>query len=329
LNKPFNITVLISGGGSNLQAIINAIDAGLLPTVCINKVIADRPSKGLQRAQKHGISTSLVDRKINKNRLDEAILEAIPSNTHYIVMAGYLSIVGETIINAYKHRIINIHPALLPKYGGKGMYGMNVHRAVVKNLEKESGCTVHLVDTGIDTGQSLFQRTVPVVATDKAEDVQQRVLEQEHIILPKAIHYLSLLHQAGLKNKALEAGKPISDSFLAKGITNFYGACHHVKNLPFHRNSKRDFSCVLPEGRGVCSTKHALLSSLANELKMDEVELILGIYKMDGKNTVGVGSVLEAAGMAYIPEAHSYLRVNNIVLDFTRSESFTAESKYP
>ena len=134
------IAVLVSGGGSNLQSIIDNIEQGNLNCE-ISYVIADRKCYGLERAEKHGIKNILLDRKVLKEKLSDEIsnvLENDDEKTDYIVLAGYLSILSPEFIKKWSRKIINIHPSLLPKFGGKGMYGMNVHRAVIEAKEKES-----------------------------------------------------------------------------------------------------------------------------------------------------------------------------------------------
>ncbi|MDC7240164.1 MAG: formyltransferase family protein, partial [Spirochaetales bacterium] len=123
--------------------------------------------------------------------------EMIPEDTDLIVLAGYLSILSAEFVEKWKGKIINIHPALLPEFGGKGMYGMNVHRAVLEAGRKKSGCTVHYVDGGVDTGETILQREVPVLPGDSPEDLQKRVLEQEHIALPEAIRKI-IEHRKGM-----------------------------------------------------------------------------------------------------------------------------------
>ncbi len=185
----FKIAVLISGGGSNLQSIIDAVESGDL-SARIVKVIADRPASGLDRARKHGIPHRLINRKEYKQNLSSEIFKEIPSDTDLIVLAGYLSILSSDFIDSWKGKIINIHPALLPDFGGKGMYGMNVHRAVLNAEKTESGCTVHFVDSGIDTGEIILQRKVEVKSGDTPEDLQKRVLGQEHILLVESINQI-------------------------------------------------------------------------------------------------------------------------------------------
>ena len=191
-NKKTRIAVFISGSGSNLQSIIDNIENGNL-NCKISYVIADRECFGLERAEKHGIKSIMLDKKLfGKNLSDEinAILENDTERTDYIVLAGYLSILSESFINKWNRKIINIHPSLLPKYGGKGMYGIKVHEAVIANKEKESGCTIHFVDNGIDTGEIITNVKVPVYENDTPEILQNRVLEKEHILLIEGINKL-------------------------------------------------------------------------------------------------------------------------------------------
>ena len=191
-NKKTRIAVFISGSGSNLQSIIDNIENGNLNCE-ISYVIADRECFGLERAEKHGIKSIMLDKKLFGNKLSDeisAILENGIEKTDYIVLSGYLSILSESFINKWNRKIINIHPSLLPKFGGKGMYGMNVHRAVIEAKETESGCTIHFVDTGVDTGEIILQIKVPVLSDDTPEILQKRVLEKEHILLIEGIKKL-------------------------------------------------------------------------------------------------------------------------------------------
>ena len=186
------IAVLVSGGGSNLQSIIDNIEQGNLNCE-ISYVITDRECYGLERAEKHGIKNVLLDRKVLKEKLSDEIsdiLENDDKKTDYIVLAGYLSILSPEFIKKWSRKIINIHPSLLPKFGGKGMYGMNIHRAVIEAKETESGCTIHFVDTGVDTGEVILQMKVPVLSDDTPEILQKRVLEKEHVLLIEGIKKL-------------------------------------------------------------------------------------------------------------------------------------------
>jgi len=184
------IAILVSGGGTNLQSIIDNINSGFL-RCRIKCIIGDRPLiYAEKRAEIANIPYILIDRKIYKDELSDKILEEIGYDLDLIVNAGFLSILKGKILEIYKKKIINIHPALLPKYGGKGMFGINVHKAVIENKEKISGCCIHYVDSGIDSGEIIDKIIVPVEDGETPETLQKRVLEQEHILLPKVIKLL-------------------------------------------------------------------------------------------------------------------------------------------
>lgn len=185
------ISVLVSGGGSNLQALIDAQESGNLANAQIVQVISSsHKAYGIERAKNHNIPAKVISKQEYAD-LDErmhAVLEALnEAETDLVVLAGYLSILSSEVIKAYEGRIINIHPSLLPKFGGKDCYGIKVHEKVIEAKETESGPTVHFVDEGIDTGKIILQRKVEVKPEDTPEDLQKRVLVQEHIILPEAV----------------------------------------------------------------------------------------------------------------------------------------------
>lgn len=185
------ISVLVSGGGSNLQSLIDAAEAGNLANAEIVQVISSsHKAYGIERAKNHNIPAKVISKQEYAD-LDErmhAVLEALnEAETDLVVLAGYLSILSSEVIKAYEGRIINIHPSLLPKFGGKDCYGIKVHEKVIEAKETESGPTVHFVDEGIDTGKIILQRKVEVKPEDTPEDLQKRVLVQEHIILPEAV----------------------------------------------------------------------------------------------------------------------------------------------
>lgn len=187
------LAILVSGGGSNMQSIIDATkDKGILSGIAKVVLIISNNSKAfaLERAAKEGIKSICIERQnfVDEIFYNKAILKELEdSSIDIICLAGYMRIVGKNIIDQYKDRILNIHPALLPSYGGKGMYGHHVHEAVVKAKEKKSGATVHLADENYDTGKMILQQEVPVFDTDTAEILAKRVLETEHKIYPKAI----------------------------------------------------------------------------------------------------------------------------------------------
>lgn len=182
-----NIVVLVSGGGTNLQRIMDCIESGEIANAKIPLVVADRDCYGLARAEKHGVPHLLI----NKGKdFSNQLIEAIPNDTDLIVLAGFLSILKENFIQKFEGKIINIHPSLLPKFGGKGMWGMNVHQAVIDAQETESGATVHFVTAGIDEGEIILQGKVEVKAEDSAESLAQKIHEVEYDIFPKAIKML-------------------------------------------------------------------------------------------------------------------------------------------
>lgn len=186
-----NIAVMVSGGGTNLQALIDAEKAGKIPHGKITLVVASNDSAyALKRAENNGIETVVVKRKAyeNQDAFDKAIVETLHAhNIDMVVLAGYLSILGETVIQAYRNRIINIHPSLIPSFCGKGFYGLKVHEAALARGVKVTGATVHLVNEIPDGGRILKQKAVSIEDGDTAETLQRRVMEQaEWILLPEA-----------------------------------------------------------------------------------------------------------------------------------------------
>lgn len=187
----FKIAVLISGSGSNLQSIIDKINEGYL-NCKIEAVISDKENAyGLERAKLNNIKTYVFSRKQYGSSISDEILKVLKDKADLIVLAGFLSILQGDINEVFKNRIINIHPSLIPSFCGHGMYGIKVHENAIKYGVKVSGCTVHIVDTGTDTGPIILQKTVPVLSDDTAEVLQKRVLEKEHEALPEAIKYFS------------------------------------------------------------------------------------------------------------------------------------------
>lgn len=185
------LAVLVSGSGSNLQAIIDAIKNSILKEVEIAIVISNKKDAlALTRAQTAGIKSIFLNPKDFKNNTDyeKELIDLIKSyNVDLIVLAGYLRILGRNFVNAFLNKIINIHPALLPDFGGKGMYGEKVHEAVIKSGTKESGCTVHFVTSNIDAGPIIAQRKVSVLETDTPKSLAKRVLKEEHKLLIETI----------------------------------------------------------------------------------------------------------------------------------------------
>ncbi|EQB87439.1 hypothetical protein M918_08980 [Clostridium sp. BL8] len=184
----FKVAVLVSGGGSNLQSIIDSISTGYLKDVSIEYVISDKGDAfALERAKNAGIKTLVIERNAHKQTLSEEIYKVLKGNVDLIVLAGFLSIIKGTLLEEFKNKIINIHPSLIPSFCGKGMYGLKVHEAAINYGVKVSGCTVHLVEEDTDAGAIVLQRTVEVLAEDTKETLQKRILVEEHKALPEAI----------------------------------------------------------------------------------------------------------------------------------------------
>ena len=187
----FKIAVLVSGGGTNLQSIIDAVKVGELDCK-VEMVISSKDGVyALERAKKAGIDTYVVSKKEYGENQSNRILELTEGKVDLIVLAGYLSILDGEILDKFKNRIINIHPSLIPSFCGPKMYGLHVHEAAIKKGVKVSGCSVHFVNNEVDGGAIILQEAVPVYFEDSAEDLQKRILVKEHLLLPKAIKLIS------------------------------------------------------------------------------------------------------------------------------------------
>jgi len=183
-------SVLVSGGGTNLQALIDRVQDGTIKADIAGVISSREGVYALERAQRHGIKTRVISKKSfgSQQEYDEALLAALREDrAEFVVLAGFLSILGKAVVQAYKNRILNIHPALLPDFGGKGYYGLRVHEAVLRSGVKKTGATVHLVDEGTDTGPIVAQECVPVFKDDTPETLQRRVMQVEHRLLPEAV----------------------------------------------------------------------------------------------------------------------------------------------
>lgn len=190
------LAVLVSGGGTNLQAIIDAISAGKITNACISVVISNNANAyALERARAHGIEALCISPKDFESReaFNQAFLEKLNSyNVDLVVLAGFLVVLPEMMIKEYTNRIVNIHPSLIPSFCGKGFYGLKVHEGVLARGVKVTGATVHFVDEGTDTGPIILQKAVEVEQGDTPEVLQRRVMEQaEWVILPKAIDLIA------------------------------------------------------------------------------------------------------------------------------------------
>lgn len=190
-----NIGVLVSGGGTNLQALIDAQNGGVIKSGRIVTVVSDREGAyALERAAKAGIDGHSILRKdyAEKADFDKALVEYLKSkNVDIVVLAGFLSILGKDFISAYRDRIVNIHPSLIPSFCGDGFYGLKVHQAALDYGVKVTGATVHLVNEITDGGKILMQKAVYINDDDTAETLQKRVMQEaEWQILPQAVEML-------------------------------------------------------------------------------------------------------------------------------------------
>jgi len=178
---PVRVAVLVSGGGTNLQALLDALHES--PLARVARVISNRPDAGaLARARRAGVPATVL-----RDPDDAAELLAALGDAHLVVLAGYLKLVPAAVISRFRGRMINIHPALLPDFGGPGMYGRRVHAAVLASGAKESGATVHFADEEFDRGAIIAQEKVRVEPGDTPDTLAARVLEAEHRLLPKVV----------------------------------------------------------------------------------------------------------------------------------------------
>ena len=190
------VAVLVSGGGTNLQAILDAVDSGAITNAKVEVVISNNKNAyALERARNHGIEALCISPKDYETRdaFNEAFLEKLDFyQPDLIVLAGFLVVIPEKMIEKYRNRIINIHPSLIPSFCGTGYYGLKVHEGVLGRGVKVTGATVHFVDEGTDTGPIILQKAVEVHQDDTPKILQRRVMEQaEWIIMPKAIDLIA------------------------------------------------------------------------------------------------------------------------------------------
>lgn len=190
------LAVLVSGGGTNLQAIMDSIADGRITNARIEAVISNSPKAyALERAKKSGIATAVVSRKDvpDREEYNRILLKTVQKfEPDLVVLAGCLVVIPEIMVDAFPNRIINIHPALIPSFCGTGYYGLKVHEGVLKRGVKVTGATVHFVDKGTDTGPIILQKAVEVKQGDTPEILQRRVMEQaEWIIMPRAIDLIA------------------------------------------------------------------------------------------------------------------------------------------
>lgn len=189
-----NIAVMFSGNGTDFQALIDGQNSGAFNGRIVVAVSSNPAAYGIQRAKQNGIEVHVCKKSAyaSTEARDCEIRDVfLRHNVDLVVLAGYLGILTQPLLAAFPRAIINIHPALLPKHGGKGMYGLNVHKAVIAAGDRTSGATVHYVDGGTDTGEIILQRALDVLPNDTAESLQQRILTQiEHPLLVEAVALL-------------------------------------------------------------------------------------------------------------------------------------------
>jgi len=183
------IGVLASGGGTNLQAIIDACERGEIDGDVVVVISNVEDAYALERARKHGIQAFAFPHEgMSREEHEKDIIECLDQHkVDLVILAGYLRMLTPLMFSKYGGRMMNTHPALLPSFGGKGMHGLNVHKAVIDLGCKVSGCTIHFVTEDVDGGQIILQKAVPVHEDDTPETLQERVLKEEHKLLPRAI----------------------------------------------------------------------------------------------------------------------------------------------
>ena len=206
LSTPSRVAVLASGGGTNLQALIDRFNADPAAPARVELVVGSRAGIGaLERAERAGIDAVALDaRALGAEAFGQGLADALESHRiDLVVLAGWLQLVPAEVVRRYHGRMINVHPALLPAFGGRGMYGMRVHRAVIESGVRVSGATVHFVDERYDEGAVIAQWPVPVLPDDTPESLAARVLAVEHRILPLAVE--ALAREAGACAPAADA----------------------------------------------------------------------------------------------------------------------------
>jgi phosphoribosylglycinamide formyltransferase 1 len=194
MNKK-RVALLASGGGSNVEALLTAMKDPAFPAEAV-LVFSNRPGAGvLERAKKFGVRTEMRDHKAYPSReaFDAEVIRLVKEvRADYLCLGGYTRIVSPEFARAFRGRILSVHPSLLPKFGGPGMYGIHVHEAALAAGATESGATIHWVDEGVDTGGILLQKSVPVLPGDTPATLAARVLEAEHAIFPEALRKVCL-----------------------------------------------------------------------------------------------------------------------------------------
>jgi phosphoribosylglycinamide formyltransferase-1 len=183
-----NIAVLVSGGGSNLQALIDAVEAGSINGRIVTVVSNKEGVYALERAKKHNIPCKVIPKKVHDSFEEQLTLHLMENDVDLIVLAGFLCILSENFVKTFENKIINVHPSLIPSFCGEGCYGLKVHKAALDYGVKVTGATVHYVNNIVDGGKIIAQKAVDVLEGDTPETLQKRVMEEaEWVILPKVV----------------------------------------------------------------------------------------------------------------------------------------------
>jgi phosphoribosylglycinamide formyltransferase-1 len=217
-SSPLRVAVLASGRGSNLQAVIDAIDAGEVHAQIVAVISNKKDAAALERARQHGLPDLFVDpkpfagRPDSREAYDRALLEILQERqVELVLLAGYMKIVTAVLVNAFANRMMNIHPALLPMFPG-----LDVHKKAIDWGCKLAGCTVHFVTEGVDEGPIILQAAVPILDSDTAESLSARILEQEHKIYPRAVQLFAEGRLSVDGRRVLIAeGKPVGDAIIS------------------------------------------------------------------------------------------------------------------
>ncbi|MFZ4478455.1 MAG: phosphoribosylglycinamide formyltransferase [Rhodoferax sp.] len=183
----FNVIVCASGGGGNFQALI---DSRSELEIDIRLLVVDRPCGAIERAVRHGIPYVILDSTKGRDAMFELFAQSVPANIDLVVLAGFMPVVPAYICQRWQGKIVNTHPSLLPKYGGKGMYGVKVQEAVMQAREEMAGCTVHFVNAGIDEGEIIVQKAIVIDYSETPWQLGGRIFKEENFLLVEAVKLL-------------------------------------------------------------------------------------------------------------------------------------------
>ena len=324
------VAVLVSGGGTNLQAILDAIDEGRITNARVDVVISNNPGAyALERAKGHGIEALCISPKDYESReaFNEAFLAKLDSyQVDLVVLAGFLVVIPEQMIAQYRNRIINIHPSLIPSFCGKGFYGLKVHEGALARGVKVTGATVHFVDEGTDTGPIILQKPVAVEEGDTPEILQRRVMEQaEWIILPQAIDLIANGRVSQLRNKRMSYR--VQEEADMKVLVVGSGGREHAIVTSVAKSPRVDKIYCAPGNAGIASLAECVaigamefdkLVAFAKEHAVD-----FTIVGMDDPLVGGIVDVFEAEGLKVFGP-----RKNAAILEGSKAFSKDLMKKY-